>query len=150
MKIEHYQFNPVCKILPDRDSHGLLVEDMPHDRYDNHDQLPLHQYGKCPFCRFRIPDTYHVCGVYALVVNQHVLYIGECVDLSKRYNMGYGQISPRNPFQGGQQTNCRINTLILAEIRRGSEIDLWFMATERYKEIELELRQMLNPMWNMV
>ena len=29
-----------------------------------------------------------------------------------RYNNGYGRISPRNCFQGGQSTNCRVNNLI--------------------------------------
>jgi hypothetical protein len=38
-------------------------------------------------------------------VDESKEYVGECRDLVKRFNSGYGQISPRNCFVGGRRTN---------------------------------------------
>jgi hypothetical protein len=78
------------------------------------------------------------------------MYIGECVNLSSRYNAGYGQISPRNCFVGGQETNCRINNLIYGEATHSHKIELWFHQSDHYKSIEAELRKELNPAWNRI
>ena len=64
--------------------------------------------------------------------------------------MGYGQISPRNAYEGGQETNCRINNLILEETKKNNGIDLWFLKTNDYKKIEKLLRLTLNPIWNKI
>ncbi len=88
--------------------------------------------------------------MYALVVGGAVKYVGECVDLSSRYNMGYGNISPRNCFVGGQETNCRLNNLILLSAKKELEISLWFHPTENYKETEADLRFNNKYDWNRI
>ena len=65
---------------------------------------------------------------------------------------GYGTISPRNCFKGGQETNCRINNLILLTSKSGIELALWFYEIEGGKQervaVERELVQALKPTWN--
>lgn len=78
------------------------------------------------------------------------MYVGECKNLTARFNTGYGQISPRNCFVGGQETNCRINKLILSEAVQGHGVRLWFMQTAAYKTIEMELRSIRRLPWNRV
>jgi len=107
-------------------------------------------YGKGPFGKFRIPNNYNVSGVYAVVVEGELKYIGECLNLSSRYNMGYGIISPRNCFVGGQETNCRLNNLIYQTANAGRKISLWFMQTKDYKAIERKLRASDPPEWNRI
>jgi hypothetical protein len=62
--------------------------------------------------------------------------------------MGYGNISPRNCYVGGQPTNCRINSLILEMYKRGSQIELLFYETRDRFNIERTLINELNPEWN--
>ena len=102
-------FSLVSEIRPDSDTEGNIRRFMPQDQYDNRKNLPLHAYGNGPFCGFRIPSDLHKEGVYVLTVDKGVVYVGERIDLSLRYNAGYGQIAPRNCYKGGQRTNCRIN-----------------------------------------
>jgi hypothetical protein len=150
INIGKQKFSKICDILPQKDSSGALLELLPQVRYKNEQKLPLNNYGAGPFCKFNIPSNFNVSGVYAIVVNGDVKYIGECQNLSSRYNMGYGNMSPRNCFVGGQETNCRINNLILLAAKFGAPISLWFLETERYKEIEIELRSALPLGWNRV
>jgi hypothetical protein len=103
-----------------------VAEVNPQSRYANTKQLGLNKYGAGPFCKFAISSTYAECGVYAITVNAQVMYIGECVNLSSRYNAGYGQISPRNCYSGGQETNCRINNLIYEEATNSHDIECGF------------------------
>jgi hypothetical protein len=148
MKIGQYAFEMVCKIEPESHPDGSNEEFMPQSLYRNNLNVPLNRYGQGPFCKFKIPNGYKHCGVYAIVVDGRVKYIGECVNLSSRYNMGYGNISPRNCFVGGQETNCRINNLILQSAKNGSRLSLWFLPTKEYKAIEQELRNLKKPEWN--
>ncbi|MBW2078976.1 MAG: GIY-YIG nuclease family protein [Deltaproteobacteria bacterium] len=150
LKIGKYVFHKICDIRPEQDSLGRVLELFPQGRYNNKGNLPLNKYGAGPFCKFKIPNNYNVPGVYALVVDRSTKYIGECENLSYRYNMGYGNISPRNCYAGGQETNCRTNNLILKAAKSGAMISLWFLETEDYKAIEANLRSSENPEWNRV
>ena len=149
-RIGKYEFRYICAIEPEREADGAIREVMPQASYDNSAQLPLNRYGRGAFCKFKIPRNIEIAGVYALGVNGDVRYVGECAGLSSRYNMGYGNISPRNCFVSGQETNCRINNLVLQEVKEGAEVSLWFYATEEYKTIERELRESLSLVWNRV
>jgi len=150
VRLAKYDFRYICAIDPEREADGSLREFMPQARYDNAAGLPLNRYGSGPFCKFKILRNMEFSGVYALVVNGEVRYIGKCVGLSSRYNMGYGNISPRNCFVGGQETNCRINNLVLQQIKARSDVLLWFLATDEYKSVERELRESLPLSWNRV
>jgi hypothetical protein len=123
---------------------------MPQQRYQNARALPLNRYGSGPFCKFRISNRFQVSGVYVLTVDGAPQYVGECANLSARFNAGYGNISPKNCFKGGQETNCRLNNRLHAALLAGQRISLWFFQTVEYKSIEATLRRTLNPTWNRI
>jgi hypothetical protein len=91
-----------------------LVDD-PGPRYKNKNNLPKHRFGNGPFCKFQIPSHHptlgklNVVGVYALVDQRsNILYIGRCSSyksstLIKRFNNGYGHISPRACYRGAKR-----------------------------------------------
>jgi hypothetical protein len=87
-------------------------------------------------------------GSYAVYVNKEVKYVGECDNLSSRWNIGYGNISPRNCFVGGQSTNCRINNLILITYKSNGNIDLYFHETQNRFQVENDLIKEMDPDWN--
>jgi len=149
-RIGGYDFRYICNIEPEREINGKVLAFMPQSRFENENHVALNKYGKGPFCKFKIPRNLEFPGVYALMEESDLKYIGECVELSASYNMGYGNISPRNCFIGGQETNCRINNLIFQQISAGLEISLWFFFTINYKSIESRLRALLLPSWNRI
>ena len=106
-------FISICEIKPLIDKYGRIIEYQPDREYKNADDKKLNKYGKGPFCKFQIPNGINKAGVYILKIDDEVKYVGECENLSSRYNIGYGQISPRNCYVGGQSTNCKINSYIL-------------------------------------
>lgn len=142
-------FDFVCQISPQQ-QHGSIIVDPPHLRYTKQGAKPLNEFGNKSFCRFRIPDELHQAGVYILTVDGVPYYVGECIHLSKRYNIGYGQISPRNCYVGGQVTNCRINHLICQSVLEGKRIDLWFYETADRFDVESYLIRTLGTQkhWN--
>ena len=148
LEIEGHNFIRVCAIEPKRTPDESIWEFMPQERYKNTDNVPLNRYGKGPFCKFTIPKTIVASGVYAMISDEKVKYIGECQNLSSRINMGYGNISPRNCYVGGQETNCRVNNLIFNEAKLRSVLSLWFLETDNYKHIEQKLRSSMHPAWN--
>ena len=80
------------------------------------------------------------------VVDNAIIYIGETENLSQRFNIGYGNISPRNCYVGGQSTNCKMNKIVLELYEQGKIIDLYFYETKDYKSVELDLlRNMKTP-----
>jgi len=149
-RIGGYDFRYICTLEPERDTNGTVLTFMPQARFVNTNGLALNKYGNGPFCKFKIPQNLEYPGVYALMEASDIKYIGECATLSSRYNMGYGNISTRNCFVGGQETNCRINNLILQQISAGSKISLWFLNTSNHKSIESQLRVSLSPSWNRI
>jgi hypothetical protein len=74
--------------------------------------------------------------------------VGECIDLARRFNTGYGRIDARNCYEGGQNTNCKVNALVLDAVKSGRQVELWFLQTSRRKDIEAELLIALRPPWN--
>jgi len=148
-EFEGLTFREVCEIVPDLNDNGFPIEYLPQSKYEHCTEIPLHEYGFGPFCQFKIPGEYNgKTGVYILEVDDEPKYIGECEDLGIRFNMGYGNISPRNCYKGGQPTNCRINNLVLQTFKSCSKIKLFFLETDSRFEIERFLIQKLNPEWN--
>ena len=128
-------FEFVGEIDPERDPYGEVLGEFPQSRYRNERNLPLHRYGHGPFCRFRVARGWRREGIYILTSGDEPLYVGECVDLETRWGpVGYGLISPRNCYKGGQQTNCRINNLIFVDAKTGVSLNLWFYPTESNKQ----------------
>jgi hypothetical protein len=143
-----YGFRLICTIDPKRDEDRGIQEFTPQNRYRNATTVPLNKYGQGPFCKFKIPWGIARSGVYAFLAGSEVQYVGECENLSSRFNLGYGNISPRNCYLGGQETNFRINNLVLESIKKGMKISLWFHETEDYKLVESELRRTRRFGWN--
>lgn len=150
MEIAGYPFEFICKIEPLRSADGSVLVHMPQDRYKARQIVPLNAYGGGPFCKFKIPNNLAKSGVYVLTTGEDVRYVGECANLSSRFNMGYGNISPRNCYKGGQETNCRINNLICDAALRAELLGLWFFATQDHKAMETALRAALRSTWNRI
>ncbi len=150
MRFGGYEFEYVCDIKPLRGADGSLTRFMPQGRYRNARNLPVNRYGIGPFCKFRIPNQFQMSGVYVLTVDGAPQYVGECANLSARFNAGYGNISPKNCFRGGQETNCRLNNLLYAAALAMQQIALCFFQTADYKSVEAGLRSTLSSVWNRI
>lgn len=141
-KILGYEFIFVQEIQAEKDSEGVIIKNYPQDAYKNSKNLPLHKYGSGGFCRFKI-DNYEdfagKAGVYALYFNEKLKYIGKCEDLVQRFNVGYGNISPRNCYIDGQSTNCKINKAILSAIENSKKVFLYFLVSDNFTEIERDI-----------
>jgi hypothetical protein len=156
MKVRRFtawDFLHVGRIEPERTTDGVFLELMPQARYVDAATAPLHAYGSGPFCRFQVGRGRREPGLYVLTVDHDPVYAGECLDLSQRWGPnGYGCISPRNCFRGGQPTNCRVNALILAAAKARLAIDIWFHNlagdTTSRRAAETQLIQSLKPSWN--
>lgn len=148
--IDGYPFTFVARIEPTRDADGVITSQLPQPRYRNVRGLPLNNYGAGPFCKFTIPRHFRQCGVYVILSGDTLKYVGECADLSRRFNAGYGNISPKNCFKGGQETNCRLNNLIYSALNAGETLTLHFHQTDEYKAVEAVLRAKLRPPWNRI
>ncbi|QSO48351.1 GIY-YIG nuclease family protein [Alicyclobacillus mengziensis] len=144
--VGNHLFEYVCDIVPDQVD-GKMKAFLPQHEYDNHEGLVLHQYGMGPFCHFTIPKV-NAEGVYVIQVSDQIVYVGECENLSNRFNMGNGYISPRNCYVGGQATNCRLNHHIYEMALVNIQIKLYFHDTHARFEVERELIEKLNPAWN--
>ena len=149
IKIDGMIFMHVCQVSPKTDSQGKPLEIFPQNRYENKKNLPLNRYGHGPFCKFTIDRKYALkSGVYLITIDEIVQYVGKCDDLYKRFGMGYGNISPRNCFKGGQSTNCRINSDILKMIKAEKKVQFYFHETKEKFAIECKLIDELKPTWN--
>lgn len=148
LRLGGYDFTFVATLIPERDVDGAIREFSPQARYSKSHTVPLHKYGHGTFCRFHITVPQGLAGVYALVVNGTVHYIGECEDLGKRFNMGYGNISPKNCYQGGQTTNCKINRRVLEISQIGVRLDVYFCPTPQRQTVEKHLIAHYSPPWN--
>lgn len=147
VKIGTYEFSHIATIQPERAPDGQILSHYPHRQIKS--DLPLLPYGEGPFCRFRIGDDIQVSGVYAVTLERRIVcYIGETINLSQRYNRGYGFIQSRACYQGGQATNLRINHFIYHAISANLVVDLWFYNTVAYKAVEAELIAQIKPKWN--
>jgi hypothetical protein len=145
-----YDFELICEIAPQKNPDGTVKRLMPQSQYENLANIPLNKYGKGPFCKFQILSHNELRGVYIFTVDDKIQYVGECEKFSSRFNMGYGNISPRNCFKGGQETNCRLNNLVYRAATTGETILLWFLPTADHKKVEAELRAIQRPAWNRI
>lgn len=142
-----YKFKKIVDINPKKERSGEIKEFFPQNNYKNDRGHKLHKYGNGPFCEFKVPDI-HEQGVYLLRIDEKPVYVGECEDFSQRWNTGYAKISPRACFEGGQSTNCRINSIIFSAIKSEKKVELFFKKlTDRFA-LEHELISKINPMHN--
>ena len=150
MTIGGYDFVLASAIEVRRDELGAPVLCSPSTRYNNHRNLKLNKYGDGPFVFLQLSPLPADQGVYAVVAdNGQVFYIGQSADtIRKRWQMGYATIQPRNCFEGGQSTNCRVNNLIYRAIKEGRHLELYLILTPEFDAIEKELIAQYQPPWN--
>ena len=150
LRIGKYNFEYIQTIKPLTDEIGNIYRYSPQSRYNNKKNLKLHNYGDGEFCIFKLENANVVSGVYAWIIKGEAspIYIGEAKNFRKRFNTGYGIISPRNCFVGGQITNCKMNKVVLDSYDKGLEIDIYFLKTLDYKNIELELLSEIKTIYN--
>lgn len=150
MTISGYDFVLASAIEVRRDEHGAPVLGSPSTRYNNHRNLKLNKYGDGPFVFLRLSPLPAAQGVYVVVAdNRDVLYIGQSADtIRTRWQMGYASIQPRNCFEGGQPTNCRVNNLIYLALVEGRSLELYVITTPDFDAIERKLISQLQPEWN--
>lgn len=148
--LNNYVFDYIEDLIPEYDSKGNIVTYSPQDLYNNKKNLPLlpEAENNARFCRFRVCNASPCSGVYAWIVDGAPIYIGETRNFKMRFNSGYGNISPRNCFKGGQKTNVKMNKVVLDYSMRGKTIELYFLMTNDYKKIELELIGSYRPLHN--
>ncbi|MDK2903910.1 MAG: hypothetical protein PWP48_217 [Clostridiales bacterium] len=147
MEVCGYTFVYIQDLIPDCDASRNVIKYCPQSYYDNKRRLPLSYHGGGAFCHFSIKAG-DWPGVYLWVVDERIIYIGETARLGQRFNMGYGNISPRNCYAGGQSTNCKMNKVVLDYYERGKTISLYFYQTVEHKRIELELLKQIHPPYN--
>lgn len=135
-----YEFRFIQQLIPECEN-GKVKEYAPQKEY------PLNPNGAGTFCRFSICAP-SVSGVYLWVAAGEIIYIGETVNLAQRFNVGYGYISPENCYAGGQSTNCKMNKVVMEYYKKGESIDLYFLQTKDYKQIELALLRQIHTKYN--
>lgn len=152
MRVGGISFSFVTAIEPIPDAVTGSLDIFPQARYKNTRGLPINRYGHGPFCRFTIPDR-SGCqrGLYLVMLNDAPVYVGQCVHFIKRWRHGYGTIHPRNCFKGGQQTNCRVNMLILSSAKNGGRLNLYFhdIPDDDLAGPEMRLIREISPDWNL-
>lgn len=148
-RIGGYEFSLVSDLDIAKDPNGSIVTYRPQSRYARAKQASVHRYGDGQFCKILITNAPEAEGVYAVFVLEQLAYVGEAVNLAKRW-YDYGQISPRKCYEDGQETNCRVNKLILKTAKEGLQMTLWFHLTPRRKDVEKELRNRFDPPWNAI
>jgi len=111
----------------------------------------LNDCGDLEYCRFYIDSREWGTkkGIYVFTYDDEKKYVGRCLNsFEKRFNSGYGCISPKNCFKDGQKTNCHLNNLVLTN-KDGLRLFVYEMTdTEEIKLLERNLIRVLNPEWN--
>jgi hypothetical protein len=146
-----HEFAFVQSLIPKRDASDAIMEFSPHGDYAKADVSRLHKHGHGTFCKFRIvvqQGLERQGGVYALIVDESVCYIGECEDLVRRFNAGFGNIYPRNCYVNGRSTDCKVNRRVLEASKAGGRVDLYFLPTPERKAVEQRLIACYAPPWN--
>lgn len=145
-----YSFAFIQELEPEKDASGNIKVFDPKVKYSRKDTVPLNSHGSGPFCKFSIHSDLFggVCGVYALFDSKSLLYVGMTRNFAQRFDQGYGIISPKNCYVGGQSTNCKINTMVLDKYLTNEHVYLFFHKTSDYRHVEAELIQTLSPPYN--
>lgn len=148
IRFKSLRFSKAGTITLIKDKYGSLLysPQLRYKNYHNYAYLENIDETTC-FCKFKM-DLPDCAGVYLWVVDNEIIYIGEAQNLRKRFNAGYGIISPRNCLKGGQSTNVRMNRVVLSCNQDGQTIDIYICITEDYKNIESYLLDNIKTKFN--
>lgn len=147
------QFQYLADLLPDGDPSGRTDRYTAHDKYRNDSGLALNPEGVGPFCRLRVRHAPKAAGVFALLCEGSVVYLGATDDLYHTINLELGLIAPRACYERGDENACRVNNRVLTAHEHGSTVSLWFhlsvagslLLRRLLAEMAAEGRQ---PSWN--
>lgn len=142
---EEYHFDYIQDLVPKCNDKNLNIYDHKNSKYKDNKK---NKYGDRDYCLFQIEYPEKTSGVYLWVVDNEIIYIGETDDLFKRFNSGYGKITPYNCKVNGQTTNCKMNGVVLDLLRSNKIVHLYFLPTRNYKEIELKLLANISTKYN--
>ena len=76
-----------------------------------------------------------------------------CCALDSQVRRAHDKLCPRRLGQTNVRTKsvyCRINNLVPQQIKGGSNVPLWFFATDEHKLVERKLCELLSLTWNRV
>ena len=147
MEVCGYTFSFLQEIEPKQIEAGSIFEYAPQSEYANKDSEKLNQNGSGTFCKFKL-NTEEKAGVYLWVLEGKIIYLGKTGNLRERFNSGYGTISPKNCYEGGQSTNCKMNKVALETAKAGKRIAIYFLETDKYNQIEKELLGKIDTPYN--
>ena len=121
----------------------------PQDRFSNPKGYKLLPEHNVSYCSFNI-DAPKESGIYWILVNQEIVYVGRAKSLHNRLSVQYGTVSPRHPFEGGQLQKCRTNAKINTAICNGDLVSFRWLVCLDYVECEQELLKdpEKRPPWN--
>ncbi len=137
----------------DYDGEQSVVADLnlrPQDRFSNPKGYALGAEYDALYCSFKInaPKT---SGIYWILADGVVVYIGRAKNLHNRLSVQYGTVSPRHPFKGGQLQKCRTNAKINSILSEGGRVTFRWRACDDYVEQEHALLKSpdARPAWNL-
>ena len=142
------KFKKSIIVKPDFKDGGYDYED-PGARYKNIKNLKRNVNGVVgqKYCKFNVPSLPSRPGIYILRDNGVIVYVGKTKNLMKRWShTNYGLISPRNVFEGGQSTNCKINHYI--NEHRNDDIEIEYIESDDIDSFETSLINAYEPMLN--
>ncbi len=125
-----------------------------HENYSKKDSVELNSYGNSLFAKFKIENNAltRQVGLYAFFKNDELLYIGRThASFHERLSTGYGNISPKNCYIGGQSTNCKMNSYINKSMSDGESITYYvypMVGIESINNLEARMIMELDPPLN--
>jgi hypothetical protein len=147
-------FAYLLDVVPDQSPSGDLIVYEAHTRYDNPLGRTLLPSGRGPFCRFREPSLPHRAGVLLFTVDGVPAYLDNVSNLNQALNLRFGLIDPRQCYEPGDEQACKVNAEVLAAVRAGQVVSLWFRATPNARQALVRAlarhrqERGADPLWN--
>tara|TARA_B100000676_G_scaffold8612_1_gene7902 strand:+ start:5918 stop:6280 length:363 start_codon:yes stop_codon:yes gene_type:complete len=99
---------------------------------------------------FRVQNEWKKAGVYVIVVDGGIEYVGQTMNIQRRINDGYGNICPANFGINGRRTNVAVNAKIVEARSNGKQVEIFFGEIENREEIEKIMINQIHPAWNKI
>ena len=121
----------------------------PQDRFKNPKGYSLAPENDVFYCSFNVAAPKR-SGIYLILINGKIVYIGRAKCLHNRLSLQYGRVSPRHPYAGGQIQKCRTNAKINSAICKGEYVTVeWKVCSDYIEQEKLLLSEPSNrPLWN--
>lgn len=130
--LSHRVLTYAGRLFVERDASGVVLEHSPLAGMAAVEQrYPLWALG--PFGRiepeFALPEA---PGVFALVIDGVVRYVGASRTLDRTFGpkYGLGHISRKDAQKNRREERCRLNRLVTAEARAGRTVDVYLVVME--------------------